>query len=93
MLVVIVITLVTNVFLFIRVPKGFFPEQDTGRIAGNIQAAQDMSFQAMKGKLLDIVDIIKTDPDVDYVTGFTGGGGGGGSTTNTGTNVHFAQAL
>ena len=38
----------------------------------------------MKGKLLDIVDIIKTDPDVDYVTGFTGGGGGGGSTTNTG---------
>jgi multidrug efflux pump len=43
-----------------------------------------MSFQAMKGKLLDIVDIIKTDPDVDYVTGFTGGGGGGGSTTNTG---------
>ena len=84
MLGVIVITIVINVFLFILVPKGFFPEQDTGRIAGSIQAAQDMSFQAMKGKLLDIVDVIKTDPDVDYVTGFTGGGGGGGSTTNTG---------
>ena len=83
MLVLIVITIVTNVFLFILVPKGFFPEQDTGRIAGSIQAAQDMSFQAMEGKLLDIVDVIKTDPDVDYVTGFTGGGGGGGSTTNT----------
>ena len=83
MLVIIVITIVTNVFLFILVPKGFFPEQDTGRLSGTIQAAQDMSFQAMKGKLLDIVDIIKTDPDVVYVTGFTGGGGGGGSTTNT----------
>ncbi|MGC2049491.1 MAG: efflux RND transporter permease subunit, partial [Gallionella sp.] len=84
MLLLIAITIATNVVLFIRVPKGFFPEQDTGRISGNIQAAQDTSFQAMKGKLLDIVDIIKTDPDVDYVTGFTGGGGGGGSTTNTG---------
>ncbi len=84
MLLLIVITLVTNVVLFIVVPKGFFPEQDTGRIAGSIQAAQDTSFQAMRGKLLDIVDVIKTDPDVDYVTGFTGGGGGGGSTTNTG---------
>ncbi len=84
MLGIIAMTIATNVFLFILVPKGFFPEQDTGRISGSIQAAQDMSFQAMKGKLLDIVDIIKTDPDVDYVTGFTGGGGGGGSTTNTG---------
>jgi hydrophobe/amphiphile efflux-1 (HAE1) family protein len=81
MLVIMVMTLATNIFLFIIVPKGFFPEQDTGRIAGSIQAAQDMSFQAMQGKLLDIVDVIKTDPDVDYVIGFTGGGGG--STTNT----------
>ena len=81
MLVLLLLTLVMNVYLFIIVPKGFFPEQDTGRIAGSIQAAQDMSFQAMEGKLLDIVDVIKTDPDVDYVIGFTGGGGG--STTNT----------
>ncbi len=84
MLLLIVVTLVTNVVLFYNVPKGFFPEQDTGRIAGGIQAAQDMSFQAMKGKLLEIVQVIKTDPDVDQVIGFTGGGGGGGSTTNTG---------
>ena len=84
MLAIILITIVTNLVLFILVPKGFFPEQDTGRIAGNIQASQDTSFQAMKGKLLDIVDIIKTDPDVEYVIGFTGGSGGGGSTTNTG---------
>ncbi len=83
MLIIMVMTLATNIFLFILVPKGFFPEQDTGRIAGSIQASQDMSFQAMERKLLNIVDVIKTDPDVDYVIGFTGGGGGGGSTTNT----------
>jgi len=77
-------TLAVNVVLFWFVPKGFFPEQDTGRIMGNIQAAQDTSFQAMEQKLARIVDIVKADPDVEYVIGFTGGGGGGGSTTNTG---------
>jgi len=82
MLTLTLVTLMVNVVFFYYVPKGFFPEQDTGRIAGNIQAAQDISFQAMQQKLLRIVDIIKKDPDVDYVIGFTGGGGG--STTNTG---------
>jgi multidrug efflux pump len=75
---------VINIYLFVLIPKGFFPEQDTGRLMGNIQAAQDISFQGMQEKLARIVDIIKSDPDVEYVTGFTGGGGGGGSTTNTG---------
>lgn len=84
MLGLIALTVITNVFLFILVPKGFFPEQDTGRISGSIQAAQDVSFQAMQGKLLQVVEVIRQDPDVDFVTGFTGGGGGGGSTTNTG---------
>ena len=51
-----------NIFLFMVVPKGFFPEQDTGRIYGNIQAAQDISFQAMEKKLLQIVDMIKAGP-------------------------------
>ena len=78
------ITLGVNIFLFTVIPKGFFPEQDTGRIVGIIQAAQDISFQSMKEKLARIVDIIRQDPDVTYVTGFTGGGGGGGSTTNSG---------
>ena len=84
MLLLVFITLVINVILFVKIPKGFFPEQDIGRLNGNIQAAQDISFQAMRGKLLQVVDIIKKDPDVEYVIGFTGGGGGGGSTTNTG---------
>lgn len=77
-------TIIINIFLFIIVPKGFFPEQDTGRISGSIQAAQDTSFQSMREKLTQIINIIKQDPDVEFVTGFTGGGGGGGSTTNTG---------
>jgi len=77
---IMIATLVVNVVLFRMVPKGFFPEQDTGRIAGSIQAAQDTSFQAMSMKLGQIVNIIKQDPDVEYVIGFTGGGG---STTNT----------
>jgi multidrug efflux pump len=82
MLALILVTIGVNVYLFWIIPKGFFPEQDTGRIMGRIQAAQDISFQAMEQKLARIVGIVKQDPDVEYVIGFTGGGGG--STTNTG---------
>jgi multidrug efflux pump len=81
MLLVTIVTVVVNVLLFIFVPKGFFPEQDNGRLAGNIQADQATSFQSMQEKLLQVVEIIRQDPDVEYVTGFSGGGGG--STTNT----------
>lgn len=77
------LTVAVNIALFIYIPKGFFPEQDTGRLVGMIQASQDISFQAMRDKLSKVVDIIRTDPEVSFVTGFTGGGGGGGSTTNT----------
>ena len=80
MLVLIVATVGINIYLFIIIPKGFFPEQDTGRISGNIQASQDISYQAMSEKLTDIVGIISKDPDVDYVTGSTGGD----SSTNSG---------
>jgi multidrug efflux pump len=83
MLTLTMLTLVINLGLFFVVPKGFFPEQDSGRISGVIQAAQDISFQAMERKLSEVVDIIRSDPDVTSVTGFTGGGGGGGSTTNS----------
>ena len=72
-----------SIVLFVVIPKGFFPEQDTGRLNGSVQADQSTSFQAMKDKLLQIVNIVMKDPDVVYVTGFTGGGGGGASTTNT----------
>ncbi len=68
-----------SVTLYIKVPKGFFPEQDTGRIAGSIVAAQDISFPAMRQKLAEFIDIVQHDPAVDTVVGFTGG-----SSVNTG---------
>ena len=67
-----------NVFLFVKVPKGFFPQQDTGQINGGLRADQSISFQAMQGKLKQLVDIIRADPAVDTVVGFTGGGRAGG---------------
>ena len=67
-----------NVFLFVKVPKGFFPQQDTGQITGGLRADQSISFQAMQGKLKQLVDIIRSDPAVDTVVGFTGGGRAGG---------------
>jgi multidrug efflux pump len=67
-----------NVYLFAAAPKGFFPQQDTGQIQGGIRADQSISFQAMQQKLRQLVNIIKTDPAVDTVVGFTGGSRAGG---------------
>ncbi len=83
MLAATIATVVLNVYLYVIAPKGFFPQQDTGRLNGSVQASQDISFQSMQGKLSQIVDIVKHDPAVESVIGFTGGGGGGGSTRNT----------
>ena len=83
MLLVTLATMALTIYLYILVPKGFFPQQDTGRLFGNIRAAQDISFQAMRDKLTEVVDIIKADPAVASITGFTGGGSHAG-TTNTG---------
>jgi multidrug efflux pump len=76
MLALILITIGVNIGLLIVIPTGFFPEQDTGRISGTIQAEQDISFQAMNEKLTAVVDIIRSDPEVDYVSAYTGGGAG-----------------
>ncbi len=62
-----------NVYLYSIVNKGFFPQQDTGRINGFVQGDQSISFQAMQKKLADFVEIVRKDPAVDSVTGFTGG--------------------
>ncbi|MGC2229533.1 MAG: efflux RND transporter permease subunit, partial [Candidatus Sulfotelmatobacter sp.] len=69
-----------SVYLYIIVPKGFFPQQDTGRLNGAVQAAQDISFQAMRGKMEQFVQIVLKDPAVDTAVGFAGGG----SATNQG---------
>jgi multidrug efflux pump len=62
-----------SVFLYIKVPKGFFPQQDTGRIMGGVMAEQDISFQSMADKMERYVTIVMKDPAVDSVVGFTGG--------------------
>jgi multidrug efflux pump len=63
-----------NVYLYVIIPKGFFPQQDTGRINGGIQADQSISFQLMRQKLQQFIAIVQKDPAVDAVVGFTGGG-------------------
>jgi multidrug efflux pump len=82
MLAVTLATMAFSVYLYTIVPKGFFPQQDTGRMFGNIQAAQDISFQAMSQKLTEVAEVVKSDPAVETVTGFSGGGVGGN--TNAG---------
>ncbi|MGV7209858.1 efflux RND transporter permease subunit [Oxalobacteraceae bacterium A2-2] len=67
-----------NVYLFAAAPKGFFPQQDTGQINGGMRADQSISFQAMQGKLRQLVNIVKDDPAVATVVGFTGGSRAGG---------------
>jgi len=84
-------TIGLNFYLYDIIPKGFFPQQDTGRLMGSIQADQSISFQLMQQKLTQFVSIIKNDPAVDTVVGFTGGGSGGasGRSTNSG-NVYIS---
>ncbi len=74
MLLVLAATIGLNIYLYSIVPKGFFPQQDVGRMIGIIQADQSISFQAMREKLANYVDIVRADPGVDNVIAFTGGG-------------------
>jgi multidrug efflux pump len=72
-LTILLATIALTVYLFIHVPKGFFPEQDNGRINGSVLADQDTSFQALDKVLLQMIDIVKADPGVANALGFTGG--------------------
>jgi multidrug efflux pump len=83
-LLVLAATIGLNAYLFVKVPKGFFPQQDNGRMQGTILGDQDTSFQAMEGVLLQMVKIVQADPAVDTMTASTGGSGGGGGTINQG---------
>jgi multidrug efflux pump len=76
-LAVTILTAILSVYLYARVPKGFFPQQDTGRIMGSVQAAQDISFPAMREKMTQFVTIVKQDPAVENVMGFAGSGNTG----------------
>ncbi len=75
-LTVLLLTISLNVYLFVIIPKGFFPEQDTGRLMGMIQARQNISFQEMRQKVSWFVNKVMSDPAVSTVVAFTGGGGG-----------------
>jgi multidrug efflux pump len=74
MLGVVIGTFALNVYLFVIVPKGFFPQQDTGRISGSTRAAQDISFNAMRVKQHDLAQMVLDDPAIRSVTAFAGGG-------------------
>ncbi|MGA9981575.1 MAG: multidrug efflux RND transporter permease subunit [Candidatus Sulfotelmatobacter sp.] len=80
-LVVLAATIALNVVLIIKIPKGFFPVEDTGAIAGSVRGPQDSSFPAMNNSIRQIGAVIKSDPGVANVIAFTGGGGA----TNTGS--------
>ena len=84
-LLITVATVFVTAYLYVQIPKGFFPQQDTGRINGYIQGDQDISFAAMSQKLRQFSDVVQKDPAIDTVTSFTGGGGG------TSTARMFAQ--
>ncbi len=86
-LLILFITVGLNFYLYVIVPKGFIPSEDTGDIFGNIRGDQSISFQLMEQKFRKFVTIISHDPAVQNVVGFTGGGGGGprGGGANTGS--------
>ena len=69
-----ILTLAVNVFLFIYIPKGFFPQQDIGRLSGTIVGDQDIAFDAMKTKTQSLARIVQDDPAVDTVAAYVGGG-------------------
>ncbi|MGF7178727.1 efflux RND transporter permease subunit [Tunturiibacter psychrotolerans] len=84
-LTVLLLTIALNVVLVIRIPKGFFPQQDTGSLAGGVQGPQDSSFPVMNESIIQLGKVIKSDPAVQNVIAFTGGQG----TSNSG-NIFVA---
>ncbi|HXS13500.1 MAG TPA: efflux RND transporter permease subunit [Acidobacteriaceae bacterium] len=81
--IVFLITFALNIYLFIIVPKGFFPLQDTGRLNGSLQTQQDASFLRTRESMTRIADTVQKDPGVENVLGFLGGGGPGGGASNS----------
>ncbi len=77
-LVVLLLTIALNVLVYIRLPKGYFPQQDTGIIMGQIQGPQDASFPFMNFSIVSLVNIVKADPAVAHVLAYTGSGNAGG---------------
>ncbi|HEY4968928.1 MAG TPA: efflux RND transporter permease subunit, partial [Steroidobacteraceae bacterium] len=83
-------TIGLNIYLYIVIPKGFFPQQDTGQLQGGIRGDAQSSFQMMKRKLQEVAAIIQADPAVNTITGSVGGGGFGGGGGSANANVTIA---
>jgi multidrug efflux pump len=75
MIIILVLTIALNVVLIVKIPKGFFPLQDTGALVGGVQGPQDASFAFMNYSILEMVKVIKADPAVAHVSAYTGGQG------------------
>jgi len=75
MLIVLALTIALNILVIIKIPKGFFPQQDTGVLVGGVQGPQDASFPFMNYSILQLVKVIKADPAVEHVNAYTGGNG------------------
>jgi multidrug efflux pump len=90
MLLLLFATVGLNIYLYVVIPKGFFPQQDTGQLQGGIRGDASTSFQLMKRKLQEVAAIIQADPAVKTVTGSVGGGGFGPSGSTASANVTIA---
>ncbi|MBV9420656.1 MAG: efflux RND transporter permease subunit, partial [Alphaproteobacteria bacterium] len=86
-MILLLVAVLLNFFLYYIVPKGFFPNEDTGQVFGGIRAGPQISFQLMRDKFQQFMRIVSEDPGVQSVVGTVGGGGGGprGGATNSGT--------
>ncbi len=94
MMLVLLATVCLNVYLYVIVPKGFLPEQDTGQLRGGIRGDADASFQLMKAKLQEVSAILQHDSAVESVTGTVGGGGGfGGGSGGSGASASVSITL
>jgi multidrug efflux pump len=93
MMVFLFATICLNVYLYVVIPKGFFPNQDTGQLHGGIRGDADASFQMMKAKLQQVADIVQKDPGVESVTGAVGGGGGFGPGSGGGASASISVTL
>src|SRR5579863_1492764 len=90
MILTLLVVMGLNVYLYVVIPKGFFPQQDTGRLIGSIQADQSISFQLMQKKMAQLMAIVQADPNVQSVVGFTGAGSGGGRSGVNSGSVYVA---
>jgi len=91
-LVTVLLTLAANVYLYVKVPKGFFPQQDTGRLFGSVVGEQHISYQALVEKAKWFEEQVRTDPDVDTVTMVAGTSGGGFGGNSANMNVQLKPA-